>query len=84
METNNTEINQLSQIVDLKNSNLELLGQVSQLAHAIKNLQLALENLHCQIEKQQLNILQIEFQKEVKLRNLDADFRETLAELDLD
>lgn len=84
METNNTQINQLSQIVDLKNSNVELLDQVRNLANALQNLQLALENLRCQVEKQQLKRLQIEFQNEVKSRNLEADFRDTLARLELD
>ena len=84
MDINDPEINNFIQLVNFKKSNLELLEQVSNLATAIEKLQLALKNLQFQIEEQQLKQLQEEFQEVVKARNLEAEFKETLARLDLD
>ncbi|HEY9690663.1 MAG TPA: hypothetical protein V6D15_00490 [Oculatellaceae cyanobacterium] len=84
MDINDTEVEDFIQLVNLRNSNLELLKEVSKLANAIEKLQIALKNFQHQVENQQLEQLQIEFQHEVKSRNLEKDFKETLARLDLD
>lgn len=84
MEISNTQVNNFVQLVNLRKSNLELLEGVRKLADAIEKLQLALHNFQDEIEKEQLKQLQIEFQHEVKSRDLEADFKETLARLDLD
>lgn len=84
MEINDAQVNNFIQLVNLKKSNLELLEGVRKLADAIEKLQLALQNFQNQVEEQHLKQLQIEFHNEVKQRNLEADFKETLARLDLD
>ena len=84
MEINDAQVNNFIQLVNLRKSNLELLEGVRKLADAIEKLQLALQNFQDEVAKQQLKQLQIDFQNEVKSRNLEADFKETLARLDLD
>lgn len=84
MEINDAQVDNFIKIVNLRNSNRELLEEVRKLATAIEKLQLALQNFQYQVEKEQLKQLQIDFQHEVKSRNLEADFKETLARLDLD
>jgi transposase-like protein len=84
MEINDAQVNNFIQLVNLRKSNLELLEGVRKLADAIEKLQLALQNFQDEVEEQQLKQLQIDFQNEVKSRNLEADFQETLARLDLD
>lgn len=84
MEINDAQVNNFIQLVNLRKSNLELLEGVRKLADAIEKLQLALQNFQDEVEEQQLKQLQIDFQNEVKSRNLEADFKETLARLDLD
>ncbi len=84
MEVNNTEVDNFIQLVNLRKSNHELLEEVRKLATAIEKLQLALEYFQYQVEQEQLKQMQIDFQHEVKSRNLEADFKETLARLDLD
>ena len=84
MEINDAQVNNFIQLVNLRKSNLELLEGVRKLADAIEKLQLALQNFQNEVEEQQLKQLQIDFQNEVKSRNLEADFKETLARLDLD
>ncbi|AFZ11246.1 hypothetical protein Cri9333_0254 [Crinalium epipsammum PCC 9333] len=84
MEVNNTEVDNFIQLVNLRKSNHDLLEEVRKLASAIEKLQLALEYFQYQVEQEQLKQMQIDFQHEVKSRNLEADFKETLARLDLD
>ena len=83
MEINDAQVNNFIQLVNLRKSNLELLEGVRKLADAIEKLQLALQNFQNEVEEQQLKQLQVDFQHEVKSRNLEADFKETLARLDL-
>ncbi len=84
MEINDAQVDNFIKIVNLRKSNRELLEEARKLATAIEKLQLALQNFQYQVEKEQLKQLQIDFQHEVKSRNLEADFKETLARLDLD
>ena len=84
MNFNDSQVNHLNELIQLRTSTLKLAAEMENLTNALESLKAAVKNFKGQVqEAAELNQLQAEFQEVVKLRQLEAEFREAVAKYNL-